>query len=51
MTLKQTVREQAVPFRSCDPFFSAANISHLEKITAEIDAGKASLKEHKLMEG
>lgn len=31
MTLKQTVREQAVPFRSCDPFFSAANISHLEK--------------------
>jgi len=48
--LKQSIREQAIPFRIGDPFYSPANIAYLEKVTGEIDSGKARLVEHELLE-
>ncbi len=48
--LKQSIREQAIPFRIGDPFYSPANIAYLEKVTGEIDSGKAKLVEHELLE-
>ena len=48
--LKQSVREQAIPFRIGDPFYSPANISYLRQVTHEIDTGKAVLEEHELLE-
>ncbi len=35
--------------RNYDPFYSPSNIKYLEKITAEIDSGKAKLEEHALL--
>ena len=49
--LKQSIREQAIPFRIGDPFYSPTNIAYLEKITSQIDTGKAKLVEHDLLEG
>lgn len=48
--LKQSIREQAIPFRVGDPFYSPANIAYLEKVTHDIDTGKASLESHPLLE-
>ena len=48
--LKQSVREQAIPFRIGDPFYSPANMAYLEKVTREIDSRKSVLKEHALFE-
>ena len=48
--LKQSIRDQAIPFRIGDPFYSPANIAYLEKVTGEIDSGKAKLVEHELLE-
>lgn len=49
MFAKKVVREQRIPFDlSLDPFYSESNINHLEKVTKEIDSGKAKLSEHKL---
>lgn len=49
--IKKMTREKRIPFEvSIDPFYSANNIKHLEKITSEIDSGKAKLVEHELIE-
>ena len=44
-------RERRIPFEvNADPFFSASNMAHLERVVAEIDSGKAALAEHDLIE-
>ena len=49
--IKKMTREKRIPFEvSIDPFYSENNIKHLEKITSEIDSGKAKLIEHELIE-
>lgn len=48
---KKLRREKRIPFDvSIDPFYSEANIKHLEKVISEIDSGKATLVEHTLIE-
>ena len=40
-----------MPFEiSADPFYSESNMKHLEKIISDIDAGRAKLVEHGLIE-
>jgi len=48
--LKQSIREQAIPFRIGDPFYSQANMEYLRQVTHDIDTGKSVLKEHELLE-
>lgn len=44
-------REKRIPFEiNVDPFYSASNMAHLERVTNEIDAGKVKLAEHDLIE-
>ena len=51
MFVKKVIRERRIPFDlTLDPFYSDTNLHYLEKITSEIDSGKAQLKEHKLAE-
>ena len=51
MFAKKVIRERRIPFDlTLDPFYSDTNLHYLEKITSEIDSGKAQLKEHKLAE-
>ena len=48
---KKMRRERRIPFEvSIDPFYSSANMEHLQRVTSEIDSGKATLKEHELIE-
>lgn len=50
---KKAVSEQKIPFdltANNDPFYSEANIKHLEKIARNIEAGTANLVEHDLIE-
>jgi DNA-damage-inducible protein J len=48
---KKMIREQRIPFEvSVDNFYSKENIKYLEKITSEIDSGKAILSKHELIE-
>jgi len=48
---KKVSREKRIPFEvSADPFYSESNMKYLEKIIAEIDAGRAKLVEHDLIE-
>lgn len=48
---KKVAREKRIPFEvSADPFYSESNINYLEKITADIDSGRAKLVEHDLIE-
>lgn len=48
---KKVGREKRIPFEvSADPFYSESNMKHLEKVTAEINAGTAKLTEHELVE-
>ena len=48
---KKMRRERRIPFEvSVDPFYSDANLAHLERITSQIDAGEAKLASHELME-
>ena len=48
---KKVIRERRIPFDlSLDPFYNDTNLHYLEKITGEIDSGKAQLSEHKLTE-
>ena len=43
-------RERRIPFEiSADPFYSASNMEHLARVTAEIDNGTAKLTEHALI--
>ncbi len=51
MFARKFVREKKFPFElsiNSDKFFSQSNIEYLEKVTSEIDAGKAKLEEHEL---
>lgn len=49
---KKAVREQKIPFEITaeDPFYSKANMEHLEKLIEKIESGKAKLKKHELIE-
>ena len=48
---KKVSRERRIPFEvSADPFYSEANMNHLKQIVRDIDAGKAKLVEHDLIE-
>ena len=48
---KKMRRERRIPFEvSIDPFYSEANLAHLERVTSKIDAGEAKLASHALME-
>ena len=43
--------ERRIPFEvAADPVYSESNMNHLEKIINDIDAGKAKLIEHDLIE-
>lgn len=49
--LTKVAREKRIPFEvSADPFYSESNMRHLEKIIADINAGKAKFVEHDLIE-
>lgn len=48
---KKVSRERRIPFEiSADPFYSESNMKYLEKVIADIDAGKAKLVEHDIIE-
>lgn len=48
---KKVSRERRIPFEvSADPFYSESNMRYLEKVIADIDAGKAELVEHDIIE-
>lgn len=48
---KKMTREKRIPFEvSIDPFYSDANMNHLNKVISEIESGKAKLHEHNLIE-
>lgn len=48
---KAVTRERRIPFEiTADPFYTQANIAHLEKVVAKINAGTAHLVEHDLIE-
>jgi DNA-damage-inducible protein J len=51
MFATKVAREKRIPFEiNADPFYSEANIKHLERVIGEIEAGKVVLKEHELIE-
>ncbi len=44
-------REKRIPFEiSADPFYSESNMAYLSSVIADIESGKAVLKEHDLIE-
>ena len=48
---KKMSREKRIPFEvSVDPFYSESNLRYLEKVAADIDAGRAKLAEHSLLD-
>ena len=48
---KKVTREKRIPFEvSADPFYSESNMKHLEKVIADIEAGRAKFVEHDLIE-
>ena len=48
---KKVAREKRIPFEvSVDPFYSDVNIKYLESILKEVKEGKASFREHDLIE-
>jgi len=48
--LRQAIREQAIPFRIDDGFYSESNMKYLGKVIEEIDSGRAKLERHELIE-
>ena len=51
MFIKAALRENRLPFEvKGDPFYSAANMNRLRVSIADVEAGRASLKEHELIE-
>ena len=51
--LNKVRMERRIPFEITadpDPFYSESNIKHLERIIADIEAGKAHFAEHDLIE-
>jgi DNA-damage-inducible protein J len=48
---KKVSREKRIPFEvSADPFYSESNMKYLGQIISDIDAGRAKLVEHDLIE-
>ena len=48
---RKMCREQRIPFDvSVDPFYSEANLRHLEELKARVESGEARLVEHDLIE-
>ena len=48
---KKVTKERRIPFEiSADPFYSDSNMKHLERVIADIEAGRANLVEHTLLE-
>lgn len=49
---KKSVAEQRIPFdvTTNDPFFSASNIAHLDRVIHSIENGTAKIVEHDLIE-
>ena len=48
---RQAVRLQRIPFEiSADPFYSEANTRRLEKAASEVNAGRAVLTVHELID-
>lgn len=48
---KKMTREKRIPFEvSVDPFYSESNMAYIKKVITDIDAGRAELKEHELIE-
>lgn len=46
---KTVTREKRIPFEvSADPFYSESNLKHLQRVTAELNAGKSV--EHEIIE-
>lgn len=44
-------REKRIPFEiNVDPFYSEQNMKHIENVVSQINAGKARLVEHELIE-
>ena len=51
MFMKKVIREQRIPFEiNTDPFYSEANMARLYNSIADVENGKATLKEHELIE-
>ena len=51
MFIKAALRENRLLFEvKGDPFYSAANMNRLRTSIADVEAGRASLKEHELIE-
>ena len=48
---KKVTKEKRIPFEVCaDPFYSSVNMEYLEKVITDIEAGRAKLVEHELIE-
>ena len=48
---RKMTREKRIPFDvAIDPFYSEENQRYLSKVIADIEAGKAQLQEHELIE-
>ena len=46
---KTVTREKQIPFEvSADPFYSESNLKHLQRVAAELNAGKSV--EHEIIE-
>ena len=51
MFIKTVLREHRIPFDiKTDQFYSESNMKYIEKVTKDIDEGKAKLTEHELIE-
>ena len=47
----KVTKEKRIPFEvAVDPFYSDANMNRLRKAIADVEAGKAKLSEHELIE-
>ncbi len=48
---KKVTQEKRIPFEIvADPFYSSQNIARLTKSIEDVNSGKATLKEHELIE-
>jgi len=51
MFVKVVIKNQSLPFEvKADPFYSPENMARLRKIIEDVESGKATLKEHDLIE-
>jgi len=51
MFVKVVIKNQSLPFEvKADPFYSPENMERLRKIIEDVESGKATLKEHDLIE-